>query len=191
MPYRRKRPTRRTRRYTRRKKLPAVRERRTAFTEILKLTPAGTTTVSTTADVPSPQSDDDLVSIVGMNGMFQLGIFHGAADQDCEVMLCLATPLADADSGLSDAVVKAFDPFQESNWQQPAVIRGFNVVKLHRLANAHPAGAPNTLYTFNRRLTRRFKRVVNPNRQIMLAMYARGNANVKAVADGALKWVIR
>jgi len=192
MPYKRKyrrRKTSRTRSRTARQ-APAPRARRQPALGVLKVAQSGSTTGSVSADI-NFEDASELIALTGANGSFQASIFHGAADQSLELIVALATPLSGAKAGLTDAETKSFDPFDTSAWNDPAAVRGFNIVRLHRLANAHPVGAPNMVYSFNRSFKRRFRRIMDPNRSARLVIYARGNGNVSVAYDVGIRYVTK
>jgi len=189
MATRRRRPRRR--KYSRRRRLvrlaPKPRMKTLPVHGALTLAPSSATTVAATQALKLNESNDCMV--VGINGELDVGIFHGSADQSVEVVLAFCTPLKDATTDPKNAV-EAFDPFDDANWQAPAAIRGFNVVHLHRLANSHPAGAANAVYTLRRRFKRRFKRFFQENRSGYLALWASGNANVRMTFNAGVKYVV-
>jgi len=201
MPYRKRRSTRYAKGRTRRSRtrtrrsnqLPAPREKRRPATGVLKLAPADSTVNNKVKIGFEDATPSQPLALTGANGSFQASIFHGKAGEDVELVVALLTAIPGNETSDSDfeTAIGAFDPFDDDDRQAPPSSRGFNMVRLHRLANAHPDGAPNMVYSFNRRMKRRFRRILRDGNPAYFAVWAKGSGNISVAYDFAVKYVVQ
>lgn len=195
MAYRRRTRRRRAgrkRRFSRTRRLaPKPIEQTAALTGVLKVAADGSGVKhnAVTIDIDPLTGAGQDIALVRANGSYQASVFHGASGEDMEMVLALCTPDRRAQTDFTDAQLAAFNPFEKPDPLADARARGFNIVRLHRLANAHPAGAANMVYTFNRRFTRRFRRVMNPNRSAALVVWVQGKGTLALAFDAGLRYV--
>lgn len=176
---------------------PAPREKRIPFTGLFDVTvpdPAGNPAYGTYAHMIQNRENSKDAMLVGINGTCAIGCYmamNGAA-RGVDVVVALCTPFRDAVADNVTATFSAFNPFDDSNWQLPAEVRGFNVVRFRRLAFSQPGAAAGMLHTRNLRLTRRFKRFLTANRNAHLVVWVQGAKDVRLSLqyDASLKYVV-
>lgn len=188
MPRRRRRTRRRTKRSYRKRAPSPVRETQ-PFTASLQITPnSDTTPVVATKKIEFAGAGSNDLAIIGIRGSMQASIYHGSAGEHQELAIVICTPSREQGGEDIGTKLSTFDPFSTDVLEKP-IERGFNIVRVHRLANAHPTGAPNMVYTFNRRFTRSFRRVMNASAPLYVAVYGLGKGNTAIVLDGGIKFV--
>lgn len=177
------------RKYTRRRKRRVRRRRRSgpprptmeriAFVggDDLNPTAKDTVAVATYLEGLQPGAPDlsHKRAVIGASGMAEVSVLMKAGSS-FEFTAGIITPLQGSNERqISVGTLKNWDPFDVSSSIQRGASKGFNIVRTRRLAFALPQGASDQVIVKNFRMTRRFRRIVEPGGLVQLGFWYRAS----------------
>lgn len=174
--YRRRRTRRRTTRRRRLTSPPRPTTERIAFVggDDLNPTAKDTVAVATYLEGQNASALPNKRAVIGARGMAEVSVLMKAGSS-FEFTAGIITPLQGTTAHITNDVLKNWDPFDVAKPILQGPSKGFNIVRTRRLAFALPQGASDQVIVKNFRLTRRFRRVIDPGAIVQIGFWYRAS----------------